>query len=169
MSKQMEAFTKAIDFKITDGSEFLWKCFGPNARFLDSSDDHFHVSAVFDTQTQQIYEISISETYEGELRYRWIDLEYLDAYKEEATQRNIKWDEFGEDLNWHMTDDFDDIIDKVAKIPKGEEYDPRVVLTLDLDDDVKEMLETAAALRGISIDQFVELALKEVIKKEEQE
>src|SRR3546814_2801000 len=58
--------------------------------------------------------------------YRWIDLDYLDAYKEEAKQRNIKWDEFSEDLNWHMTDDFDDIIDKVTKIPKGEEYDPRV-------------------------------------------
>lgn len=167
MSAQMEAYVKAIDYKITDGSEFLWQCFGPDARFLDSSDDIFHISAVFDTKTQRVYEVSISETYGGDLRYRWIDMEYLDAYKSEAKQRNVKWDEFTEELNWHMTDDFDDIIDKVTKIPKGEEYDPRVVLVLELEDDVKEMIETAAALRGVSIDQFVEEALKAVIAKEE--
>lgn len=168
MSAQMEAYIRAIEFKITDGDNFLWKCFGPNARFLESLDGDFHVSAVFDTVTRRIYEASISSTYSGDIGYRWIDMDYIEAYKEEAASRNVDWMQLCDDKRWAMTDDFDDIIDKITKITRGEEYDPRVILYLELDDDVKEMVENAATLLGISIEEFVERALKETIKEEQE-
>lgn len=168
MSSQMESYIKAIRYKITSGEEFLWNCYGPNARYLESSNDEYHISAIFDTETAQIYEASISSTYSGDIRYRWIDLNYIDACKSEAKSRGVDWMEFSDGQTWHMTDDFDDIIDKISKIPYGEEYDRRVVLSLDLEEDVKEMIETAAALRGISIDEFIEQALRAVIEEEKE-
>lgn len=168
MTSQMEAYIKAIRYKITNGEEFLWECYGPNARYLESSDDDYHISAIFDTETAQIYESSISSTYSGDIRYRWIDLNYIEACKAEATSRGVDWMDFSDGQPWHMTDDFDDIIDKISKIPYGEEYDRRVVLTLDLEEDVKEMIETAAALQGITIDEFIERALKAVIEEEKE-
>ena len=166
-TERLESFLKAINYRISAGSEFLWKCFGPNARYLDSENDNFTTYAIFDHETQHVYEVAISSTYDGEIAYRWIDLDFIEAYKEESKNRNIDWMRMSEETTWATTDCFDDIIDKVTKILAGEEYDTRVVVTLDLDEDVKELIERAASLEGITIDEFIEKALRAVIEKED--
>ena len=168
MTTQLAAYMNAIDYKVTDGSEFLWDCFGPNARFLDRSDDDYHVSAVFDNRTHQVYEVSISSTYDGDVRYRWIDLNFINDYKAEAENKGTRWDQFCDDMNWHLTDTYEDILDKVECILNGREYDKRVVLSLEFDDDVKEMIQQAADIQGITIDEFIERALKAVIEEEKE-
>ena len=37
----VEDFVKAVDYKITGGSEYQWDCFGDNARYLDCCDSEY--------------------------------------------------------------------------------------------------------------------------------
>ena len=52
---------QALNHQITEGSEYQWKCFGPNARFLDYTIMGLDVTAgvIHDTQTQEIYEATL--------------------------------------------------------------------------------------------------------------
>lgn len=159
-------YLKAIDYQITGGSEFLWKCYGPNARFLERVDEKFHVGAIFDTQTKTVYEMEISHTNDGDVRYKWYNPDYFQVMKDEAESRQINWNKFCDDLNWHVTDSSEDILDKIVKILAGEEYDTRVVLALDLDSDTLETLNKAADLEGITVEEFVERVLTKIVEEE---
>ena len=47
----LKDYLEAIDYRITGGSEYQWKCFGPNARYLDCDSPElnvYNVSCVFD-------------------------------------------------------------------------------------------------------------------------
>lgn len=165
MVNLFEEYLKAIQFKITDGSEFLWKCYGPNARFLESIDDNFHVSAIYDTVDQTVYEIAISSTYEGDVRYKWFNPDYLEAYQAEANEREIQWDQCFDDERWAITESFDDILDKVTKILAGEEYDDRVIMKLDLGQDVIDRINQTAEMLGITPDELVTQILTQMVNE----
>lgn len=92
-----------LGWQIDDGSEFLWKCYGPAARFLDFQDDgdepSWQVTLVFDTTTTRVLEVSAYR--EDDLKpwqpWRWIDPEYRSAHLEECEDRSISpntaWDD----------------------------------------------------------------------------
>lgn len=167
MTNRFQQFLVAIGYNISEGSEFLWKCYGDNARYLDYNTEDFHVSAVYDTKTLEVYEASISSMYSGDLGYKWHNPDYLTQYQDEAKSRNVIWDKLGEDHAWAITDCYDDILDKIVKILAGEEYDKRVVLSLDLDEDLRDKIQAAADLDGITIDEFFERLLTRIINEQE--
>ena len=56
----LKNFMEVIDYKITEGSEYQWSCFGNNAYSLDSwngDQDGYTVTALFDTKDQTIYQM----------------------------------------------------------------------------------------------------------------
>lgn len=82
-----ELFQK-IEPKITGGTQFCWHCFGPNAQILDIWPD---ISVVYDTKTQEVYQISVYEDldHERELtNMTWIHTEYQQDYDAEY-QKNV--------------------------------------------------------------------------------
>jgi hypothetical protein len=79
---KLEDFNQLIEYKITSGSEYLWKCFGPNARSLDSH----KASAVFDAKTLDVYTI---ETEVDDIQYRWIHPKYKELHDNEASRRGV--------------------------------------------------------------------------------
>lgn len=146
---------------ITEGSDYLWPCFGPRARGLDflhtdSDGTEINVYAVFDQLTKQVYELDFS-IYEGDSCYSrvWVDPEYRKAYKKEVKKREK---ELGYKLdNGKMIKSQNKILSIINnKYPK---YYVLSSMDLELDDDVWDGLARAAHARNITVNSLVHEAL----------
>ena len=78
-------FVSAIEYKIGEGNEYRWDCFGGDASMLDwvSADLSATASIVYDSKTHVVYEMSVW----GRKIYRWIRPENLKRYKSECKKR----------------------------------------------------------------------------------
>lgn len=154
---------EALDHRITGGSEYHWRCYGPDARYLDYESDHAHVSVLFDSKTQIVYEASISDKDEHVTPYRWLNPEYKDAYYAEAQDKNVDPHEAWDDTKWCDLEVEDDWLEKAHAIFNGESFDNRVQMPIDLDDDMMLKLCLEAHKRDITLNKMVEQILEMAI------
>lgn len=162
----MKSVLEAFNYKIVGGAEQLWNCYGRNARFLDFESDFAHGSCVFDIDDQFVYEVEVSSKNNSVKPYRWIDHRYRGAYnveaKEHGTDPNVAWD----NVNWVDCETEEDILDKVSAIMCGEDFDDRVDVPLDLDNDVMLTLALEAHRRDITLNQLVTEVLEVAVERE---
>lgn len=161
----LEQWMKACDYRITEGSEYTWDCWGDNAYCLDSwngEQDGHSFSVIFDKQTQEVYELQAHD-YTNNRAYRWFNPEFRQAYIDNATQRGVDAQEAWDDLRYVELEVVEDFFDKMAAIYEGEAYDTRVKVPLDLDDDLLFDLMKMAHERDITLNQMVEEVLSRVI------
>lgn len=165
----VQDFVKAIEYKITGGSEYQWKCFGENARYLDCNDSEgyggtYSISAIFDSQTQQVYAIEVWD-YSRDKEYRWIDLDYVKDHKKYSKKMEVDHRESLDGRNYIDLELPEDILEKANALVNGEEYDDRVQVPLDLDDETVYNLMKEAHKRDLTLNEFVEFLLKEEIER----
>jgi hypothetical protein len=89
---KLKKILKLFDYRISEGSEFLWDCFGPNARYLDfNGPDSMQnsVGVVYDTITTKVYQIDFCCESVDDV-YTWVDPEYEVAHHRECTARNVE-------------------------------------------------------------------------------
>lgn len=135
-SNLLQSYLEAIQYRVTGGSEFLWHCFGRNARTLDSEAkrlDEFSMNAIFDSKTQRVYSIEAHDYVESRA-YRWIDPEFRDAHTQEAQDRDVDPNNAWDDTDFIDVEIPEDILEKISKMHNGEEYDTRIMIPLDLSD-----------------------------------
>lgn len=160
-------FLTAIDHKITGGSEYGWDCYGSNARYLDclhseGADGEYSVHAIFDSVTQQIYEIQAWD-YVNDREYRWIDPDFVADHNAESTKRGIDIKESLDDRQYIDLDLVEDILEKISAIVAGEEYDSRVKVPVNFTDTELLTYMKMAHERDMTFNQFVEMVLKQAI------
>ena len=83
-----------MDYKIGEGYEYRWDCYGQNACGLEwaRSDLAASASIIYDTKTQAVYEMSVWDCREERPKiYRWIRPEYIKKYKKESKERGFKF------------------------------------------------------------------------------
>lgn len=163
----LEDFIKAIDYKITGGSEYGWNCFGSNARYLDSSDSEsgdgaYSVSAVFDSVDQTIYLVEAWD-YTNHREYRWINPDYYKALKKECKKRDIDFKESLDGKRYIELEVAEDMLEKISAIVAGEDYDTRVKVPVDFTDEELLQYMKMAHERDMTFNQFVEEALRYAI------
>lgn len=161
----VKEFMELIDYRITEGSEYCWSCFGSDAYSLSSwngDQDGFSFNMVFDTQTQTVYVVEVCD-YACDRAYRIINPDYKQAHDDEARDRGVSAKEAWDEVNYVDLDVDDDFIQKSLAIKAGEDYDTRVQLEIDLPDDVLFQMMTLAHERDITLNQLVEIALQEAI------
>lgn len=114
---KLNKFLEAADGQITGGSEYQWKCYGPDARFMDVSDiDNNEVgSCIFDSKTKKVYEVT-ANVYEDDVVYRWIDHKYESMYYDEADSRGVNPVQAYDDVVYTIENDEDKILELVHKI-----------------------------------------------------
>jgi hypothetical protein len=84
--------------RIGGGSEYLWNCFGNNARYLEFQDTtgYGYSHCIFDTKTYEVYEIHVDVNGQQQA-FLWTNDKYKKAYLKEAKERevnaNIAWDD----------------------------------------------------------------------------
>ena len=157
----MKQFLVACGHEITDGTPYQWKSYGPKARFINCDNDFASCYIIFDTVTQVIFEIAVQSETET-ANYRWINPDFLEAYRAEAKKKKIAWDNPGdpteadfEEGRWRLTDTTEDITDKAYAIRNGIPYDPRVVMTLYLDNEVIAIAALRAHESGMLLNDYI--------------
>jgi predicted HicB family RNase H-like nuclease len=162
LSKVNEAFSH----KITSGSDYGWQCWD-DARYLDYESDFAHVSVVYNTNTQYVYQAEVSVKREAwdedKSPYRWLDPRYKDAMLSEAKQRNVDANQAWDDVKWVDLEVEEDFLEKATAIFNGEECDTRVQFPIDIDDDLILKLAMEAHKRDITLNKMIEIILQEVI------
>ena len=163
----LKDFMQITNYRITEGSEYYWSCYGPNAHQLDSwngiHDEGGHtICVVFDTQTQEVYEFEAWD-YTRSRMYRWLNPNYLDAYRAECAERDIDFKNAMDDINFIDLDVAEDILEKARAIVAGEEYDTRVQVQVEFTDEDLLTYMKIAHERDITFNQLVEIAIQDTI------
>lgn len=153
--------------RITGGSEYGWNCY-PDARMLDYESDFAYVNVIYSTATQEIYEGEISvkaEAWDEDQRpYRWLNSEFKEAMIAEAKERNVKWKKAWDNVKWIDLEVEEDFLEKAENIFNGNnDFDKRIQVPIELDDDVMLQLCMEAHKRDITLNQMVEEILRAVI------
>jgi len=161
------------DHRITEGSEYCWNCY-PNARYLSYESEFAHVSVLYSTETQEIYEADVSVKVDNwfdedkEMKpYRWLNPEYKDAMISEAKTRKVKWRKAWDDVKWIDLEVEEDFLEKAKAIFNGESHDKRIQVPLELEDEVFWQLCMEAHKRDITLNQMVEKVLRNMIEMHE--
>jgi len=166
----LKEWMEVVQYRISEGSDFGWLCYGPDAHRLDawngSQDGHSH-SIVFDTKTQEVYEVT-SYDYRNNRAYRLMNQDYVAEHTEEARSRQVNEKQAWDDVDYIDLEVDDDWMQKALAIEAEEmDYDNRVQVPLTLDDDQMFELMRMAHEQDITLNQMVERVLREVIEQHE--
>jgi len=163
----LQDINEALNHKIIGGSEYGWECY-PDARYLDYESEYAHCSVLFNINTQEIYCAEVN-TKELAHQYRWLNPMYIDAMVAEATQKNIDPNQAWDDVKWTDLEVEEDFLEKATALFNGDEFDTRIQVPLDLDDDLIVKLALEAHKRDITLNQMVEEILRNMIAKYERD
>jgi hypothetical protein len=162
----MQQFMETIDYRVTDSSEYLWQCFGDNAQTLGSNGSGYTINITFDCQNQTVYEMEAHD-YVNDRAYRLINPAYLEAHRKEAKQLNVNMSQAWDDVNFVDLDVKEDWLEKAQAIVAGKDYDDRVQMPLNLDNELLFDLMKQAHEQDITLNQMIEQALRAAIEQHE--
>ena len=157
----VKEWMELVDYRITEGDNYCWQCFGDNAYSLSSwNGDHdgWSFNIVFDSHTQTVYTVEVCD-YARNRAYRVINPDYKQAHDDEAQERDVSAKEAWDECEFVDLDVDDDFIQKALSIKAGEDYDTRVSVPLTVPDDVLFELMKRAHEQDITLNKLVEQIL----------
>ena len=164
----LKEWMEIVDYKITEGSDFGWQCYGKDVHMLDSwngEQDGHSFTVIFDTKTQVVYEVQAHD-YVHNRAYRMINEDFQKKAKTEARKRDVNRNMAWDDVDYVDIEVDDDFIQKCLSIKAGEDYDTRVSVPLELEDDQMFELMKMAHEQDLTLNEFVEQLLRRVIEEE---
>lgn len=166
-------FMEVINYRITEGSDFGWTCFGEHAFTLSSwngEDDGWSFNMVFDTRDQTVYTVEVCD-YQRKRAYRYFKPQFRDAYMSYGKANhgnedylNQAWD----DIKFTDLEVEEDWIEKARAIVAGSDYSTDVSVPLNLDDEELFTLMKMAHERDITFNQLCREAIQAVIDREKE-
>jgi hypothetical protein len=165
----MKEWMELVSYRITEGSDYMWQCYGSNAYALDSwngEQDGHSFTVIFDTRNQTVYEVQAHD-YVHNRAYRMINEDFRKKNKKEAKRRDIDKNEAWEDVDYVDLDVVDDFIQKCLAIRAGEDYDTRVQVPVDFTDEELLQYMKMAHERDMTFNEFVEEALRNLLEEVE--
>jgi hypothetical protein len=160
----MKEWMELVDYKITEGGDYGWQCYGPNAYTLDSwngvhGTGGYSFSIVFSTKTQKVYEVTMCD-YTNNRAYRMIAENKQKKHRKEANELGVNLNQAWDDVDYIDLDVDDDFFQKALAIRKGEIYDTRVQIPVDFSDEELLQYMKMAHERDMTFNEFVEEALR---------
>jgi hypothetical protein len=167
----LKEWMELVDYKITEGSDYGWGCYGPNSFTLDSWNGvhgvgGYSFSIVFSTKSQKIYEVSMCD-YTNDRAYRMINPKFQEKHRKEALARDVNLNEAWDCVDYVELDVVDDFIQKALAIRAGQVYDTRVSVPVDFSDEDLLQYMKLAHERDITFNQLIEDALRYAIEEVE--
>ena len=163
----MKEWMELVDYRITEGSNYGWQCYGSNVYQMDSWNgniDGHSFSIVFDTRDQTVYEVQAHD-YVHNRAYRMINEDFLKKMKKESKRRDVNRAEAWDDVRYIDLEVDDDFIQKCLAIRAGEDYDTRVSVPIDMSDADLLTFMKMAHERDITFNELVEEALRQAIEQ----
>jgi len=167
----LKEWMELVDYKITEGSDYGWGCYGPNSFQLDSwngvhGKGGYSFSIVFSTKSQKVYEVSVCD-YTNDRAYRMINPKFVEKHRQEAVARDVNLNEAWDDVDYVELDVVDDFLQKALAIRAGESYDTRVQVQVDFSDEDLLQYMKIAHERDITFNQLIEDALRNAVEEVE--
>lgn len=163
----MKQFFEAIGYRITEGGDYGWECYGHNSHQLSSwngvhGSGGWSANIVFSTKSQKVYEVEVCD-YTNDRAYRLINPKYKERHAQEATERNVLGNQAWDDVDYTDLDTESDFLEKLEAIVNGKEYDTRVEVPVDFTDAELLTYMKMAHEQDMTFNQFVEVALRHAI------
>jgi hypothetical protein len=163
----LKEWMEIVDYRITEGSDYCWHCYGNDVHMLDSwngEQDGHSFTVIFDTKTQVVYEVQAHD-YVHNRAYRMINPDFQKKNKKEAKRRDIDKNNAWDDVDYVDIEVDDDFFQKCLAIKAGEDYDTRVSVPMDFSDEELLTYMKLAHEQDITFNQLVERALREAIDR----
>jgi hypothetical protein len=164
----MKEWMELVDYKITEGDNYGWQCYGPNAYQLSSwnrihGKGGYSFNIVFSTKSQKVYEVEVCD-YTNDRAYRMIVENKQDKHRKEATDRDVNLNQAWDDVDYVDLEVVEDFMKKCLAIKAGADYDTRISVPLNLPDDL--LLEAAmnAHRQDITLNDYINNALMEMME-----
>jgi hypothetical protein len=167
----MKEFMELADYKITEGGDYGWRCFGPNSYQLSSwngihGTGGWSANIVFSTKSQKVYCVEVCD-YTNDRAYRMINPDYVKKYNKESKDRGELGNQAWDNVDYVDLEVDDDFMQKFLAIRAGEEYDTRVLVPVDFSDEDLLKYMKAAHERDMTFNEFVVQAITEAIRVHE--
>ncbi len=166
----LKEFMEVVDYRITEGSDYTWNCFGDESKPYSLSawngdHDGWSFNITFDTRTQEVYIVEACD-YKRDRAYRIINPNWIKDFTEYADRENPEYKNNAWDgVDFVDLDVDDDWLQKAMSIVNGEDYDTRVSVPVDFTDEELLKYMTMAHERDMTFNQFVEEALRQAIEE----
>lgn len=154
---------QAAQYKIVEGSDYQWQCYGKNARMLDFTSDggDSGVNCIFDSVDQTIYEVCVYPK-KGEC-YRWVNPEYLSALKKEYKKRELDFNMATESEKWIVLENKEDVLRKTSQVINTGQCDDDITIIVDLPKEELYQLCLKAHKENMTLnDYLIKTALDEI-------
>jgi len=165
----MKEWMELVDYKITEGSDYCWGCYGPNAYTLDSwngvhGTGGYSFSIIFSTKSQKVYEVSMCD-YTNNRAYRMINPKFQKKHAKEAKMRLVNLNEAWDDVDYVDLEVDDDFFQKALAIRDGEDYSTDISVPIDLPDELLMFAFKQAHEKNMTFNDFINQVLREFVDK----
>ena len=167
----MKEWMELVDYRITEGGDFGWQCYGPNAYQLSSwnglhDKGGWSFNIVFSTKTQKVYEVTVCD-YTRNRAYRMIAENKREKHIKESKARDVNLNEAWDDVEYVDLEVVDDFIQKCLAIKAGEDYSTDISIPLDLPDDLLMFAFKTAHAENMTFNDWMNKMLKDFVDKVE--
>lgn len=155
----MKDWMELVDYKITEGSDYGWDCYGSNSYTLDSwngihGKGGLSFSIIFSTKSQKVYEVSVCD-YTNDRAYRMINPNNVEKHRKEAVVHDVNINDAWDGVDYVDLEVDDDFIQKCLAIKAGEDYSTDISITIDLPDDILLPLTLEAHKQNVTLNAYV--------------
>jgi hypothetical protein len=164
----LKEWMELVEYRITEGDSYLWKCFGDSAFSLSAwngDQDGWSMNMVFDTQDQTVYIVEVCD-YARNRAYRMINPDFQQAYDDEAATHGAMTKQAWDDVDYIDLEIDEDFVAKAMWIKTDQDYDTRVSVPLTVPDDALFELMKQAHEQDITLNQLVENILRKFVDQE---
>lgn len=161
----LKEYFELVNYQITEGSTFMWSCFGPDARIIDSwngDNDGWSADVVFDCQTSTVYQLNVCD-YANNRAYRWIHPQWRTSYQNEATARQIDPDEAWDGVSYTQLEFATEFFEKAREIIMGEPPDTRVPIEFILEERTVYKLMLMAHKKDTTLNKLIQEIMVEYL------
>jgi hypothetical protein len=165
----LKEWMELADYKITEGSDYGWNCYGPYSHQLDSwngvhGKGGYSFSIVFSTKSQKVYEVQIHD-YTNDRAYRMINPKFQEKHRKESLSRGVNLNEAWDGVDYVDLEVDDDFIQKCLAIKAGKEYSTDISVPLDLPDDLLMFAFKAAHAENMTFNAWMNKMLASFVDK----
>lgn len=160
--KRINAFLRAANWQVTEGTAFGWDCFGPNIRYLIASinETDVHASAIFSTESKELYVMELFVAEQNTNR-RWINPKYQETYRSAFIARALDPDR-ADEVSQFIDTDFDDMLRRTTEAFSGPRYSD---IDLHLEEEVAVAAMKVAHGKDITLNELVDEILRDAIQR----
>jgi hypothetical protein len=146
-----------VNYQITEGSEAMWPCLGSSTYCISSWDrtlNKYEICAYFDPVTREVFFVEACD-YSQDRAYRYINPAWRDVINNWASEKGHDVTTAWDGVNFIELEVESDWVAKAASIVKREDYDARILIEVELDED------TIASLHALHQETAPELSFDE--------